>query len=133
MSRLPSSDLLRFLSPFPDHVQQTALALRSFVWDLFPKCNELIYDNYNALAVGFSLSDKLNDTFCSFAVYSTYVNFGFNRGSEIDDPEGILEGTGNLYRRLRVDDFESFPSEKIKKLLEAAHINALSRMKRAKK
>ena len=31
-------------------VQELALWLRSWVWDLYPACNELIYDSYNAVA-----------------------------------------------------------------------------------
>jgi len=43
------------------------LWLREFLWDLYPDCNELIYDNYNALAIGFAPSDKAEEAFCSLA------------------------------------------------------------------
>ena len=33
--------------------------LRDFAWDLCPKTNELIYDNYNAVAFGWSPTDKV--------------------------------------------------------------------------
>lgn len=47
MSKEQTKDLLKFLEPFPDEIQETALWLRDFVWELYPKANELIYDNYN--------------------------------------------------------------------------------------
>ena len=125
-------DLTKFLAPFPAGVQQTALWLRNFVWDMFPESNELIYDNYNALAFGFSLSDKLADTFCSVAVYAKHVNFGFNRGSEIADPKKLLTGQGSQYRYLPVPDTKTFPVADITKLLNEAYTNALSRAKPGK-
>ena len=125
-------DLTIFLAPFPLAVQETALWLRAFVWDLYPESNELIYDNYNALAFGFALSDKLADTFCSVAVYAKHVNFGFNRGSEIADPEKMLSGQGSQYRYLPVPDTNNFPKEYVSKLLDEAYTNALSRLKPGK-
>src|SRR4030095_4333178 len=104
MSKDQTGDLLKFLAPFPDDIKKLALWLRSFVWDLYPNANELIYDNYNALAFGWSLTDKLGDTFCSIAVgrSSNNVHFGFYWGSKISDPEKRLLGKGNQYRYLLV-------------------------------
>lgn len=127
-----SKELIKFLKPFPANVQETALWLRDFVYTLYPDSNELIYDNYNALAFGFSLSDTAGDAFCSIAVYSKHVNFGFNRGSEIGDPEKILTGNGSLYRYIKVIDTKAFPENEIKKLLEQANVNALARFKKGK-
>ena len=45
-------DPIQFLKPFPDPVQETTSWLRGFVWKNYPYCNELIYDDYNVLAVG---------------------------------------------------------------------------------
>jgi hypothetical protein len=44
MSKGDNSDLKKFLKPYPEEVQEMALWLRDFVWDLCPNCNELIYD-----------------------------------------------------------------------------------------
>jgi hypothetical protein len=123
------NDLLRFLIPFPDHVQQNALWLRNFIWNLYPETNELIYDNYNALAVGFSPSDRAGDVFCSFAVYSKHVNFGFNRGSEIADPDKVLNGDSSLYRHITVHNINNFPDDYIKMLMQEAYANSLARLK----
>jgi hypothetical protein len=42
MAKEQTIDLLRFLSPFPNDVQEKALWLREMVWDLYPESNELI-------------------------------------------------------------------------------------------
>jgi hypothetical protein len=128
MSKEDNKDLLKFLKPFPNHVKEITLWLRDFVWDIYPQCNELIYDNYNALAFGWSLTDKLSDAFCGIAVYSNHVNFGFNRGSEISDPEKRLKGTGSLYRSITIKEKSDFPKTYIKKLLKEAYTNSLANL-----
>jgi hypothetical protein len=134
MSKEQKRDLVKFLSPFPLHVQETALWLRDFVWDLYPKANELIYDNYNAVAFGWSPTDRVGHTFCSIAVgrSSQNVHFGFYWGSEISDPKKILLGQGNQYRYLLVTDVNDFPKAYIKKLLKEAYANSLAKVKDVK-
>src|SRR5579871_1565604 len=117
MPREEIKDLRKFLKPFPEETKEIVFWLREFVWDLYPKTNELIYDNYNAVAFGWSPTDKAGDVFCSVAVYFDYINFGFNRGSDFDDPFRILTGDGSLYRYLRVKEKEDFPEKEIKELL----------------
>ena len=104
MSKEQTDDLLKFLSPFPTDIQETALWLRKFVWSLYPQTNELIYDSYNAVAFGWSLTDRLGHMFCGIAVYrSNYnIHFNFYWGSELSDPDKILLGQGNRYRYILV-------------------------------
>jgi len=131
MGKKETKDLLKFLKPFSDEVQKTVLKLRGFVWDLYPQTNELIYDNYNALAFGWSPTDKVGHTFCSIAVgrSSKNIHFGFYWGSEIDDPLKMLLGQGNQYRYILVDDFKKFPKTYIEKLIADAYVNSLSKVK----
>jgi len=131
MSKEQKTELLKFLSVYPDEKQQTALWLRDFVWDLYPHCNELIYDNYNALAFGWSPTDKVGHTFCSIAIGRTShnVHFGFYWGSEIADPENKLIGGGNQHRYIMVEDINKFPKAYVKKLLKEAYANSLAKVK----
>jgi len=131
MSKDQTQDLLRFLQPFGEEIKELVLWLREFVWDLYPKANELIYDNYNALAFGWSPTDKLGHTFCSIAVGRTSkkVHFGFYWGSEIADPDKLLLGKGNQYRYILVKKKDDFPSPYIKKLLKEAYANSLAKVK----
>lgn len=131
MSKEQTKDLLKFLAPFPDDIKELALWLREFAWDLYPTANELIYDNYNALAFGWSLTDKLGHTFCSVAVgrSSKNVHFGFYWGSQIADPDKILLGKGNQYRYILVKSKKDFPKTYIKKLLKEAYANSLAKVK----
>jgi hypothetical protein len=131
MSKEQTNDLLKFLKPFEKDITENVLWLREFVWDLYPQANELIYDNYNALAVGWSPTDRVGHTFCSIAVGRTSknVHFGFYWGSEISDPDQILLGEGNQYRYILVPDKNKFPKAYIKKLVKEAYTNSLAKVK----
>ena len=131
MAKEDVADLLRFLDPYPTDKQQTVLWLRDFVWDRYPTANELIYDNYNALAFGWSPTDRLGHTFCSVAIYRTGMNihFGFYWGSELHDPEKKLLGQGNQYRYLRVKSINEFSETYVEALIKDAYANSIAKIK----
>jgi len=131
MSKENIRDLLKFLKPFDNEIHEIVIWLRDFIWDLYPDSNELIYDNYNALAVGWSPTDKVGHTFCSIAVGRTSKNihFGFYWGNELSDPEKKLLGQGNQYRYILVKSRSGFPKAYIKKLLKEAYANSMAKVK----
>lgn len=131
MSKEQSTDLITFLRPFGSEIGDLVLWLREFVWDLYPQANELIYDNYNAVAFGWSPTDKVGHTFCSIAVgrSSKNVHFGFYWGNELSDPEHLLSGQGNQYRYILVTDRIKFPKVYIEKLVDEAYANSLAKVK----
>ena len=120
MAKEDNTELLKFLAVFPAELQEIALALRNWVWGLYPKCNELIYDDYNFLAFGWGPTDRMSDIFCSIAVGTRGVIFGFMWGAKLEDPKGLLSGGGNQFRSLRVPDVKKFPKVEVKKLLKQA-------------
>src|ERR1043165_3140455 len=111
MGKEHTKDLKKFLKPFDKEINEIVLWLRGFIWNHYPNCNELIYDNYNALAIGWSPTDRVGHTFCSIAVGRTSKNihFGFYWGSQISDPEKKLIVQGNQYRYLLVESKSTFP------------------------
>jgi hypothetical protein len=131
MSKEQTKDLLKFLKPFSAEIIIRVLFLREFVWDLYPQTNELIYDNYNALAFGWSPTEKAGHTFCSISIGRTSKNihFGFYWGAQLNDPKKILLGQGNQYRYILIDDIKSFPKAYIKKLIADAYNNSVSKVK----
>lgn len=131
MSKKQTRELLIFLKPFKPELSKLVLWLREFVWDLYPSVNELIYDNYNAVAIGWSPTDRVGYSFCNVSVMRTNesIQFGFYWGSQIEDPEKQLIGNGKQYRYLVVQSKKDFPSAYIKKLLKEAHKNSVSKVK----
>ena len=130
MSKSQTKDLLKFIKPFGKEIVDKVLWLRSFIWDQYPQTNELIYDNYNAVAIGWSPTDRVGHTFCSIAVgrSSKNIHFGFYWGSEISDPKKVLIGEGNQYRYILVKKLEDFPKEYIMTLMKDAYDNSMSKI-----
>jgi hypothetical protein len=131
MSKEQTKDLLKFLKPFGAEITDLVIWLRAFAWDLCPKANELIYDNYNAVAFGWSPTDKVGHTICSIAVgrSSKNIHFGFYWGNVISDPDKILLGQGNQYRYILVTDKKKFPKAYMKHLVSEAYANSLAKVK----
>lgn len=131
MSKNQVSDLNKFLEPFDQNKREIIHWLRAFVWDLYPDTNELIYDNYNALALGWSPTEKVGHTFCSLALGRTSgnIHFGFYWGSQISDPGKMLLGQGNQYRYILVGNINEFPADYIKKLMTEAYSYSLAKVK----
>lgn len=131
MSKTDTKDLLKFLEPFHKDILDTVLWLRAFAWDLYPRCNELIYDNYNAVAFGWSPTARLGHTFCSIAIGRTSKNihFGFYWGNKIADPKNMLLGAGNQYRYILVKDKKLFPKTYIKSLMKEAFAHSMAKVK----
>jgi hypothetical protein len=130
MGKADTKDLLKFLLPFDGQIVELAMWLREFILDLYPECNELIYDNYNAVAVGWSPTLTIGDIFCSIAVYNNKnVHLGFYWGSKLSDPKKLLLGAGKQYRYIRIAEKGDLPADYIKELLAEAHINSLAGMK----
>ena len=130
MSKDQTADLLTFLTPFGGDITELVLWLRDFVWDLYPQTNELIYDNYNAVAFGWSPTDRVGHTFCNIAVGRTSKNihFGFYWGSQINDPQNLLIGNGNQYRYLLVKNKKDFPKTYLTQLIKEAYTNSLAKV-----
>jgi len=113
----PNPQLSTFLKPYDKNIRSLTIELRNFITELVPEANELIWDNYNAVAMAYSKSDKLKDAFCHIAVYSGHVNFGFNRGAELSPSTLKLNGAGKLIRHIKIKNFASFPKELISNMI----------------
>ena len=110
-------ELHKFLTPYDSKIQILTIQLREFITNMIPDANELIWDNYNAVAIAYSKSEKLKHAFCHISVYSKHVNFGFNRGAELKNYKIKLEGKEKLIRHFTVKNIDSFPKDEIKKMI----------------
>jgi hypothetical protein len=96
--RVPTQ-LWKFLAPFPDVVQSTALALRKRVLAVMPAAHETVWDAVNAVSLAYSDSER-GVAVCHVATFSKHVNLGFNEGASMSDPFGLLAGTGTHIRHV---------------------------------
>ena len=97
----PSAQLEAFLDKYiPEVADQARHALRKMRARL-PGALELVYDNYNALAIGFSPTERTSDAIFSIALYPRWVSLFFLlSGARLSDPYGILRGSGARVRHI---------------------------------
>jgi len=122
--RAPIPELLEFLSAYDDRIVTLALAVRRLVLTETPRATESIYDAYNAVAIGYSFTGRLKESFCHIAVYGTRVNLGFNRGADLADPRRILQGTGKQVRHVTIREAGDLKNSYLRRLLRVAVQNA---------
>lgn len=118
--REPDPQLLQFLSPYDQRVRELALAVRQMLLEEAPSAIETIYDAYSAVALGYSFTGRLKDGFCHVAVYTGYVNLGFNRGADLPDPRNVLEGTGKAVRHIRLEPPDDFTKPWLRRYVRMA-------------
>jgi len=116
----PLPDYMRFLAPFESRITKLALATRKLVLEEAPDSIELIYDAYNAVATGFGFTGRPSECFIHIAVYAKWVNLGFHRGSELEDPKGVLQGTGRLVRHIRIAELTDLEKPAVRAFVRAA-------------
>ena len=112
-------DFERILSDKPLPMQLLYRDTRQLVLQACPACNELLYHTH-ALSSVYSLSDKLKHAFCHIPVYSNHINLGFNFGSDLDDPEGILSGSGKKIRHVAIRESSELSHPAIARLIADA-------------
>ncbi len=116
--------LLEFKEP---ELIELFIDLREFVLDIYPDSNELLYHTH-ALTAGFSITDRLTETFCVLPIYTNHMNLGLNKGTLLPDPHQLLKGTGNLMRHIPIAKREDYRNDAVKDLLIAAVELAISDM-----
>jgi hypothetical protein len=128
---MPESDdanqrLHAFLARYEPAIAEQAHAVRARLQQCFPSGFELIYDNYNALVVGYGPSVRASDAVLSIAVYPRWVTLFFLDGVRLDDPGGLLSGSGKRVRNLRLDSADDLDLPAVRKLIEEAMAPAQS-------
>ena len=116
----PLPEYLQFLSVFGPEIGELALATRKLVLEEAPGAIELIYDAYNALASGYCYTGRTSECFIHIAVYAGWVNLGFNRGTELPDPAGMLKGSGKSVRHVRITKTGDLKNPALRELVRAA-------------
>jgi hypothetical protein len=117
--RPPELILRQLLRDRPDQITDIALAARQLVLKCAGDCCEMIYEVY-CISDAFSFTGKLGQAFIHIATYGRHVNLGFNRGAELNDPHGRLQGTGKLIRHIRLGSLEEVAQRDIQHLVMAA-------------
>ena len=116
--------LASFIAKFTPEVAALARLILAAMRARYPTAIELVYDNYNALAIGFGPSEKTSQAIFSVAVFPRWVSLFFLQGKQLPDPEGILQGSGNVARHIRLPSAGRLDELSVKNLMEEATARA---------
>jgi hypothetical protein len=61
-------------------------------------------------------------------VFTSHVNVGFFQGASLQDPEGLLQGTGRFMRHVKLRPGEPIRAESLERLIEGAYAYIKSRV-----
>ena len=87
---------------------------------IFPTALELVYDNYNALAIGYGPTERASEAIFSIALFPRWVSLFFLHGKGLPDPEMRLKGSGNVARSIRLTSPAVLEEPAVMELMRAA-------------
>ena len=81
---------------------------------------QLVYDNYNALVIGFGPNERASDAIFSIALYPRWINLFFFPGFNLPDPDHLLKGSGTAVRRIQLEGVETLDNPAVRALIKEA-------------
>jgi hypothetical protein len=117
--RPPDPDYLALLLRYGKVIQELALAARKLILEEAPEANEFVYEVYT-IADHFTFTERPSDAFLFTTTHANWVNLGFNFGSSLPDPDGLLRGEGKWIRHVRIARTTDLDAPGVRKLVRAA-------------
>jgi Domain of unknown function (DU1801) len=122
----PAKQLASFIAKFDPSLAKLIRSCRSALRKRFPTAIELVYDNYNFLAIGYCATERTSSCLVSLASYAKGVSLFFYYGATLRDPDKLLQGDGNQVRFLRLESARTLAKPQVEALLGAAVAQAKS-------
>ena len=116
----PAKQVEGFIAKFDPSIARLVRASRGKLRKRYPTAMELVYDNYNALAIGYGPNERTSEVFVSVAAYARGVTLYFTQGRKVDDPKGLLQGGGNQGAFVRLERASQLDDSTVIALLESA-------------
>jgi hypothetical protein len=124
MPETPEQRLKSFIAKFDPARGKQIRECRSAMRKRFPTANELVYDNYNFLVIGYCTTERPSDCVASLAANSKGIGLSFFHGATLPDPHRILQGSGTQNRFVRLDGVATLRTPEVQELLDAAEDQA---------
>src|SRR5216684_3253867 len=107
----PRTQLEGFIVRLTPEISKLARGLFARMRARLPGAVQLVYDNYNALVIGFGPTEKPSEAIFSIAVLTRYACLCFLQcGPALRDPKKLLKGSGKLARHIpftRAEEFDN--------------------------
>jgi hypothetical protein len=106
------------LAAYDPAVSAIALKAREVVLATLPAVIEMV--DVPAKMLGYGYEQTYKGTICGIALHKAHVNLMFAKGTELADPDGLLEGTGKKARHVKLTAPEDVERAAVIDLLTAA-------------
>lgn len=116
----PERRLSGFIAKFTPEMAARIRAVRRKMRARLPRAVELVYDNYNFFVIGFSPSERPSEAILSIAAQAKGVNLCFLQGAGLPDPKGVLRGSGNVVRNIRLESAATLDRPEVRALIAVA-------------
>lgn len=116
----PTKEVAGFIAKFDPAIAKLVRACRAEIRKRYPSANELVYDNYNALAIGYCPTEKTSECIFSLAVFPRGVSLYFMYGRSLPDPNKLLQGNGTQGAFIRLEGVKTLDDLQVKDLLDRA-------------
>ena len=121
-----------FIARYPPGVAKLGRAAIARMRKLFPAAQVLVYDNYNALAVGFSSNERSSSAVFSIVLYPRWVSLFLLKGAGLPDPHKRLSGSGNVVRHVVLTDIDVLDDPQIRELMQLALARSAASLQKGK-
>jgi hypothetical protein len=112
--------LSEFIGRYSPEIASAFKAARRKMRALVPRGYELVYDNYNALGIGYGGGQKSSDVVVSIVAYPRWVTLFFLRGASLKDPQSLLQGKGSRVRSIRLQAPDDLDDPRVIELIDTA-------------
>lgn len=129
----PAKQLEGFIAKYDPKVATLARTYRAAMRKKLPTANELVYDNYQFLAIGYSSTERASDSLLSLAVSPKGVALCFYYGAALPDPQKIMYGGGNQVRFVRLENAKTLDAPAVMALIRAADMHGRTPLPRTGK
>jgi hypothetical protein len=116
----PQKQLDTFIARYSPEVAAVARAALVKMRARLPGAIELVYDNYNALAIGFSPTERTSDGIFSITLWPRWVSLFFLQGAGLPDPKRLLKGSGKVARHIVLSTADDLDEPAVQDLIAAA-------------
>ena len=124
----PEKVLAGFIAKFTPEMAALIRAARIKMRERIPRALELVYDNYNFFVIGYGPNEKAGDAIFSLAAQAKGLSLCFLQGAGLPDPGGLLRGSGNVVRNIRLESADTLERSEVRALIDAALQRAKTRL-----
>lgn len=116
----PSAQLNALLSRFSPRIVALAKRCLTRLRKVLPGSTQLVYNYNHSVVVAFGRSEHGVEAMAALSIYPDFVRLYFQKGKELPDPKGRLEGSGPGVRYVTLESASDIGHPDVQALFKAA-------------